>query len=889
MRAVMASHDDLVARVIEGHRGRVFKHTGDGVAAVFASAIDAVTGSIELARALDGNDPSIPIKARVGLHTGEAEARGDDFFGAVVNRAARLMGVAHGGQVVVSQATADLARDALPAGVGVMDLGEHRLRDLSRPERVFQVTAEGLASGFPVLRSLDARPGNLPGQLTSFVGRARELERVCAAVLAGRIVTLTGVGGVGKTRLAVQVAAEVVPQFDDGAWLFELAAAPDGDTMVQLVAATLAVRPQPGVDLAGSVVESLRHRSLLAVLDNCEHLLEPAGRLAEAIVRNCPGVRVLATSREGLAVEGEQVWPLPSLPVSAPDGEHDSDAVRLFEDRALAARPGFVLDGANAAPVVELCRRLDGIPLAIELAAARVVAMSPAEIASHLDERFRLLTGGRRTAVERHQTLRATVDWSYSLLAPAEQRVFDRLGVFSGTFGAVAARSVVAGDGIEDWDVLDALAGLVAKSMLNAEESPAGETRYAMLETLRQYARERLDGSGDADRWRRRHAEHYALFAETAGPALMGPDELAWRPRLLADLDNLRAAYTWGLDSAAEEDIDLAMRVLAGLTYEGILNRSTGICAWAEKALPFAPIVAPALRTSIYASLAWYHNVRGEVERARDVARQGIDTGDTTVPVAAALWSAIGYAAVSERDAETVRAAMAQALVVPGPYADARMSQVQANSAMFEIGLGQLRAARQHAEDALTRARASSNPSALAMALYSAAWATEDVDPGGARAMYEESISLHRKGAPDAVFCASLQRVGPLRLRAGHGMEAVDGLVEAILVNRDTGDRVNIAFAVLSVATVLSALHLVDAVPDLLGILDTNVIAPVFPDEPLLLQLHSMAMEQVGEDAYTAAHARGAALDYDGAVLFILAVLERARAVIASEADPTSS
>jgi len=878
MRAVMAAHDGLAAEVVERHRGRVFKQTGDGVAAVFASAVDAIVASVELARALNGEDPALPIKARLGVHTGEAEARGDDFFGGTVNRAARLMGVAHGGQVVVSQATMDLARDGLPAGVSLQDLGEHRLRDLSRPERVFQVMADGLRSGFPPLRSLDSRAGNLPVQLTTFVGRSTEVERICTTLGTARIVTLTGVGGVGKTRLAVHVAAEAVPNFDDGAWLCELAAASDADTMVQLVAATLGVPPRPGVDLAGAVVEYLRHRTLLLILDNCEHLLDPAGRLAEAVARGCPTVRVLATSREALAVEGEQVWPLRSLSVSGTGG--DGDAVRLFADRAVAARPGLVLEGAYLDAATELCRRLDGIPLAIELAAARAVAMTPAEIAEHLDERFRLLTGGRRTAVERHQTLRATVDWSYSLLGTVDQRVFERLAVFSGTFDAAAARSVAADDGIEAWDVLDALGSLVAKSMLTADDVPTGETRYGMLETLRQYARERLDETGDADRWRRRHAEYFAAFAEMIGPATWGPEEFASRARLLADLDNVRAAFTWGLDRGEDGDVELALRVLAGVGWEAQLNRRLGVCAWAVRALPLVRQVAPGLRTAVYTLASWDAIRRGQNDRAREVALQGVEAGcDHTVPTAVGLWSAIGLVATSRGDLEEMRWAMAEARESVALLDSVHKSVIHSVRAMLEVGSGHAGEARPVAEEALVEARASGNPTALSMALYATAWATEEVDPLRARAAYEESIDLRRQGASGAVGPAALVRVAPLRLGAGDRMGAIDALVEALVWSRDIGDHLEAAFAAILTASVLGDLGRLHEMAEVMGIVDGAVIAPAFPHDPVLARVRTLAREQAREAAFAECHAaRGASMDYDSAMSFLLAVLGKAGA-----------
>jgi hypothetical protein len=391
----------------------------------------------------------------VGIHTGVAELRDGDYFGSAVNRAARLEGIAHGGQIVVSQATEALVRDGLDDGVDLVDLGAHRLRDLSRAERVFQVVHPQLQREFPALRSLDAFPGSLPVQVTSFVGRDEDVARIAGMLDEVSLVTLIGTGGVGKTRLAVQVAAEVVPRFADGAWLCELAVVDDGDAMAQVVASALGCLQRQGLSLRDSIVEYVKVRELLLVLDNCEHLLEDAGALADAVLRRCPKVTILATSREGLDVAGERVVRVRSL--DAPDVSATGDdvaaspAVRLFRDRAADTGADTTWDAVQCAAVGEICRRVDGIPLAIELAAARTASMSPADVASHLDERFRLLTGKRRGRVERHQTLRATVEWSYQLLDDNERAVFDRLGVFAGSFEAPAAVAVAGGDDLDTW------------------------------------------------------------------------------------------------------------------------------------------------------------------------------------------------------------------------------------------------------------------------------------------------------------------------------------------------------------------------------------------------------------------------------------------------------
>ena len=408
MQSALAGHDEILHDSVAAHGGQIVKTTGDGIHAVFASARDAVEAAVTAQRALATADwkTDEPLTVRMGVHTGEAESRDGDYYGSALNRAARLMSVAHGGQILVSLSTEELLSDDR-GEIRLVDLGEHRLRDLSRPERVFQVGAPGLAADFPPIRSLNAFPGNLPVQLSSFVGRQDELVQLAGILRDARLVTVTGTGGVGKTRLAVKLAAELGERSPDGAWLCELAAASDNASMTLVVAATLGVEPRAGVALDESIVEYLRNKQALVILDNCEHVLDGAARLADAVLRGCPNIRVVATSREGLAPRANgsgrsgrsRSRPTPATAPARPTHPAcSSSAPRPRSRTSCPMRP-------NAASIDEICRRLDGIPLAIELAAVRVVSMGPVQIASHLDERFRLLTGGRRTAVERHQTL----------------------------------------------------------------------------------------------------------------------------------------------------------------------------------------------------------------------------------------------------------------------------------------------------------------------------------------------------------------------------------------------------------------------------------------------------------------------------------------------------
>jgi predicted ATPase len=489
------------------------------------------------------------VRVRMGVHTGEAERTAAGLVGLDVHRAARVAAAGYGGQVLVSETAAALVRDALPAGAALADLGVHRLKDLGRPERVFQLQAAGLQARFPPLRSLGnpALPNNLPAQLATFVGREKELSEVRALVESSRLVTLTGAGGCGKTRLGIQLAAGLLDGSGDGVWLVELAAVSDETAVAPAICQALGIAAQPGRAALDTLLDALALQDMLIVLDNCEHLIGACAKTADAIVRRCPRVHLVATSREPLGIGGETIYRVPPLSLPGP-GEFglaaagSSDAVALFIERARAQGTGLSVDEATAPLVVSICARLDGLPLAIELAAARLRSLSLRGLADRLDQRFRLLTGGSRTAPARQQTLGAAVEWSYSLLHGAEQSLLGRLSVFAEGFDLGAAEAVCGFGDIEAFDVTGLLGSLVDKSLVVAE--PAGEAlRYRLLETIRQFAAERLAHDGDqAAAVAAAHGAYYLRLAETAAPHLTGPGQGSWLARLDTDQANLQRA-----------------------------------------------------------------------------------------------------------------------------------------------------------------------------------------------------------------------------------------------------------------------------------------------------------------------------------------------------------
>jgi predicted ATPase/class 3 adenylate cyclase len=881
MKQALARHDAILRGAVEAHHGHVVKTTGDGVHAVFASARDALEASLAAQRALTTERwPEVtgPLRVRIGVHTGEAESRDGDYYGSALNRAARLMAIGHGGQVLVSESVEPLVRGALPPDATLIDLGVHRLRDLAQGLRVFQLAHPDLPGEFAALRSMDALPGNLPRQLTTFVGRDREIDALAKLVCDRPVVTLTGVGGVGKTRLALQVAGEMSPTFRDGTWLGELAGVRDPEAVADAIVAVFQIEPRQGVSVAEALLEFLHAKQLLLVLDNCEHLLKPVARLVADIERACPSVRVLATSREGLNVAGEHLAVVSSLEVPDAGASLDAvghcEAVRLFVDRAQAVKAGFVVDAANAEAVAQICRRLDGIPLAIELAAGRVTMLTPAELARRLDQRFRLLAGGRRSAVERHQTLRAAIDWSYELLEMPEQQLLDRLGVFAGGFTLEAAENVAGGAGIDADEVLELLAALVAQSLVVADVEGA-ETRYSLSETIRQYAQERLDETGDADRVRDQHAAYYTGFAQAVAPYAVGVDEIESSHSLDREVDNLRAALIWAIDT---QDTDLAVR-LVGLDELLIIATDVGFAlrGAAESVLEIPGAFEHPKYPAILVAAAWDAAMRGDHQRARrrsDEAlaaeqRLGIEPRPGPWQVRTFLAMAAGNVTEVIEDADHGAA-----------LCRARGNEPSLVIALFQAAtgrafVGDTTAAIPKAEEAVEVARRVASPSLTASALAAAGFVLGGSQPQRALALLGEAVelsALRKRGALGQVWAVA----GHVAALQGNLRHALEFYAKALDELHWVGARTILGAVLRSVADLLAGDD-----PEAAAVLHgaSDAFAPGFVVPQDTAKAHERALAaleaSLNETRRNQLHAQGSAMSEDQTVAYAHAAISR--------------
>jgi predicted ATPase/class 3 adenylate cyclase len=759
---VLQDQRRLLRDAFNARNGTEVDTAGDGFFYAFPRARDALLAAVDGQQALGRHEWPAPVRVRMGMHTGEPVSSGTGFVGLDVHRAARIMAAAHGGQILVSQTTHDLARD-LPAEVTFADLGDHSLKDLPAPEHLYQVVAPELGREFPPLRSMESRPNNLPRQLTTFVGRGPEIAEAKRTLATAPLLTLTGPGGVGKTRLAIEIAGELLDEFDEGIWFIDLGVLTDPDFVVPAIASAMGVMPAPGQPILETVTEHLRGRHVLMVFDNCEHLLDATARTVDHLLRTCNLLRVVATSREGLAIPGETVRPVPSLSLpdpeaAAPDELPQYEAVRLFVERAIAAVPDFRITDRNATAIAQICRRLDGVPLAIELAAARVRALPVEQIAARLDDRFRLLTGSSRLGVPRHQTLRQTIDWSHDLLAEDERAVFRRLSVFIGGASLEAAEAVCAGAPVGDYAVLDLLSRLVDKSLVVAD-TEGDEARYRMLETVRQYGRDKLVESGEARDTLMRERDWYLDMVAKAEPEFFrGVESGAWLERLDREHDNLRAVLQWSLDEpgAERQGLQLAAGLWRFWEIHGHLEDGR---AWLERFLQLTEGEVSALRADAYTGAGILAFMLGDQaggsvlhERSLELHRE---LGDS---------DGIAFAANN----------LANAAVISGDYA----------------------AARRLYETVVAWARETKDPRVLGFSSVNMADAVAlDGEPEKAREQYDEGIEAFRAAGDRWGEAFALDSLGVTLARQGVYDEADSLHQQALGISREMGDERGVARA----------------------------------------------------------------------------------------------
>jgi predicted ATPase/class 3 adenylate cyclase len=861
MRAALGRHDRLLREAAEKHGGNVFKTGGDAFCVAFQSAPRALSAALEAQLALHAEDwgGAGPLRARAALHTGAADVRDGDYFGPALNRVARLLAIGHGGQTLLSHSSAELVHDALPENATLKDLGTHRLKDLQRPEQVFQLLHAGLPDEFPHLRSLDALPQNLPLQPNAFIGRERELTDLRRLLSSSRLLTLTGAGGSGKTRLALQLAAESLEGYPDGVWLIDLAALTDPALVPQTVATALAVREAPGRALTQTLAESLKPKKLLLLLDNCEHVVAACADLVATLMRSCPDITILTTSREVIGISGEVVWSIPAL--STPDPRQmgpaasmganltQFEAVRLFIDRACMAKSDFAVTNQNATAVAQICHRLDGIPLALELAAGRVKALSPDQIAARLDDRFRLLTGGSRTALPRHQTLRAAIDWSYELLSEPERILLRRLSVFAGGWTLEAAESVCAGEGIEEWEVLDFLTHLIDKSLVLAETVPDGETRYRLLGTVRQYAGDRLIEAAEAAPLRTRHRDWFLALAEKAIPGLRGKDQGAWVERLEVEHDNMRAALEW--TQAEEGGEEKALR-LAGALYR-----------------------------------FWY--VRGHLTEGQQWLEAALARGSTAAAPLGRALRGVAILAMEQGDNQKATALFEQSLGLYRELGDKRgIARALAGLAMVALDHAEHGRAETLYTEVLGLAREIGATDIMASILNNLGeTARMRGDYDAARKQYEEALPISGEGGPH-LTSTILSNLGMVALVQGDLATARRCFEESLPMGVKLGYRTGIAGALEGLAELAVREGQLERAARLLGACEAMREAINVPVSPADLAEHDRAMtalrDALGGRRLAASSSEGRAMTQDQAIAFALSGLDQTTGDSASAA-----
>ena len=848
MRVALETHNRTLRETVVANDGQVFNSTGDGMCAVFASPRSAVDAAVDAQRALE-----LPV--RMGIATGEAELRGDDYFGTVLNRTARVMSAGHGGQILLDGATA-----ALVSSVDLISLGQRRLRDIAKPVDMFQVRADGLRAQFPPLKTIDSAPGNLRVRSNSFVGRGTELAQLTEAIKAHQLVTLTGVGGVGKTRLAFEVGGRLADSFPDGVWLIELATVGDPSAVPDAVAAPFGIIQQPGMSLTDSIAAALESRSRLLIFDNCEHLLGATADVIEAILARSDTVRILATSREGLRVEEEQLWPVPSLDTNS---GVDSSAASLFLDRADTVARGVPLNPQSA--IVEICQRLDGIPLAIELAASRLLSMSVAELRDRLDDRFRLLVGSRR-GLERHQTLRHAVQWSYDLLNDDEKRLLAGCSVFAGGFDIGGACAVT--DIVDELSALDLLDALVRKSLLVADRSSA-RTRYSMLETIRQFAEEQLVDSGSVDEVRSAHARYFASRESDILALWDGPQQRESYEWFTTELPNLRAAFRWAAD---RNDLDTAIAIAFFAAFLGFWIEHFEPIAWTEELIEPACTVDHQRLAQLYA-MATQCYAAGRLNDALgyvSAGRLAIDSGRyAQVPYDFESWLGGPYIwkGVPEQWLELCRNMIAQGRDTH------YFAQANLVTALTFTGAGGDAVAA--SENLVAAADATENPMVICYALVAYGFARRDVDPAAAYESFQRGLTIARDSRNRQIESHLAGNVSIVAESHGDPVDALDNLNFAIRNHYDSGSFSLMLSPLVILAATLDRLGRNAAAATISGFTATPYTRASYMEMNILI---SNLREMLGDDAYEAFARTGQAMSPAAMAAFAFEQIDQARA-----------
>lgn len=860
MGAAVKRHDELLRSAVVSHGGYVFKTIGDAVCAAFPTVSGAIGAALDAQRAIGAEDFSAVdgLKVRMAVHVGNAEERDGDYFGTAVNRVARLLDIGYGGQVLVSGAAADLAQDDLPQQTTLRDLGPHRLRDLTHPEQIYQLIAPDLQQKFFPLRSLEILPNNLPLQVTTFVGRQHDVEEIQQFLERTRLLTLVGTGGVGKTRLALQASADLLDRYPDGVWYVEFGPLVDGNLIPTTVASIFGVAEQPERTLTESIVSALRNKTALLMFDNCEHLVANAAAMADALIRGCPKVQIIATSREGLGIGGEVVHRVASL---SPE-----DAIKLFEERANAANTRFTVTESNAPVVADICRRLDGIALAIELAATRLKVLSVEQVAAKLDERFRLLTGGSRTALPRQQTMRALIDWSYDLLSENEKTIFRRVAVFAGGWTLEAASEVCSDASIESWDVLDLLSALVEKSMVVAELGDA-EQRYRLLESTRQYASEKLAESGEHDHLRARQAAYMSDFAQRAAAQLEKTPMGTWVAPLVTEIDNIRLALDWFITE--RHDVQRGAQMLDALfEYFTETSRPNEFWRWSETALEaLGPDALPELRAPLLRGMSEVSSALGKgLSQRKTLGREAVEifrTSNNATGTAAALLTLGGQLAFFG-EVEESKPLLEEAHRIAKTTGNRRlMARALAMQTYVHPGDIEERVARFNEAIALFRATGDERGTARSLS-----WLAEQLFQSGdakrALEVNRESIAILRKRRLRSNLIVSLMNNAGYSLWLDDFESAREGARESMTLCEEVQDHLDIPICIQHLAAVANARGNPQSAARLAGFVDARFVQIDEPRQLTEQMLYDRLMASLREQV---PQAQLQALMNDGALL----------------------